>query len=67
MGRYIETKKGLKTLLKRYEEAGVTDDQYPGDEWIKVIKGCIKEGLPMDEVDYENTPKHLRPLWKGLK
>ena len=66
MGRYIETKKGLKTLLKRYKEAGVTDDQYP-DEWIKVIKGCIKEGLAMDEVDYENTPKHLRPLWNGLK
>ena len=67
MSRFIETKKGLKTLLKRYQAAGVTDEKYPIDKWITVIKGCIKEGLAMDEVDYENTPKELRPLWKGLK
>lgn len=66
MGRHIQTKKGLQTLLKRYEESGITDTTYP-DAWISVIKGCIKEGLAMDETDYENTPKQLRPLWKGLR
>ena len=65
--RYIESKKGLETLLKRYEEVGVTDEKYPVDRWISVIKGCIEEGLAMDEIDYENTPKELRHLWKGLK
>lgn len=64
---HIETKKGLQTLLKRYQEAGVTDEAYPVDRWISVIKGCIKEGLAMDEVDYENTPKELKPLWRGLR
>ncbi len=64
---YIETKKGLETLLKRYQEAGVTDEAYPVDRWISVIKGCLKEGLAMDEVDFENTPKELKPLWRGLK
>lgn len=63
---HIETKKGLQTLLKRYQEAGVTDEAYP-DRWISVIKGCIEEGLAMDEVDYENTPKELKPLWRGLR
>lgn len=63
---YIETKKGLETLLKRYQDAGVTDD-YSTDRWITVIKGCIKEGLAMDEVDWENTPAELKPLWRGLK
>ena len=68
---HIETKKGLQTLLKRYQEAGVTDetkDASGGYEahWITCIKGCIKEGLAMDEVDYENTPKELKPLWRGL-
>ena len=53
---YIETKKGLETLLKRYQEAGVTDqtkDASGGYEakWISTIKGCIEEGLAMDEVD----------------
>jgi len=64
---HIETKKGLQTLLKRYQEAGVTDEAYPVDRWISVIKGCIKEGLAMDEIDYENTPKELKPLWRGLR
>lgn len=63
---HIETKKGLTTLLKRYQEAGVTDERYPVDRWISVIKGCIEEGLAMDEVDYENTPRELKPLWRGL-
>ena len=66
MERRIETKKGLQTLLKRYQDAGVTDEKYI-DRWISVIKGCIEEGLPMDETDWENTPKELRPLWKGLR
>jgi len=63
---HIETKKGLTTLLRRYQEAGVTDERYP-DKWISVIKGCIEEGLAMDEVDYENTPRELKPLWRGLR
>ena len=63
---YIETKKGLETLLKRYQEAGVTDE-YSIDRWISCIKGCIEEGLAMDEVDWENTPAELKPLWRGLK
>lgn len=63
---YIETKKGLETLLKRYQEAGVTDDSSI-DRWISVIKGCIDESLAMDEVDYENTPIELKPLWRGLR
>ena len=64
---HIETKKGLQTLLKRYKEAGVTDEKYPIDRWISCIEGCIKEELAMDEIDYENTPEELRPLWRGLK
>ena len=72
MARHIETKKGLKTLLERYLKAGVTDktkDAEGGYEakWITCIKQCIQEGLAMDEVDYENTPAKLKPLWRGLK
>ena len=67
MSKHIETKKGLQTLLKRYQKMGVSDETYPIDKWISVIKGCIEEGLAMDEVDYANTPKELKPLWKGLK
>ena len=72
MARHIETKQGLKTLLKRYEEAGVTDSTKDATgsyeaKWLSTIKGCIEEGLAMDEVDYENTPDELKPLWKGLK
>ena len=66
MAHYIETKKGLETLLKRYLEAGVTDESSI-DRCISCIKGCIEEGLAMDEIDYENTPVELRPLWRGLK
>ena len=72
MSKHIETKKGLETLLQRYSEAGVTDEtadasgRYEAD-WIKTIKGCIEEGLAMDETDYENTPRRLRTLGRGLK
>ena len=61
MEKRIKTTKGLKELLQRYEEAKANE------EWLKTIRGCIEEGLAMDEVDYENTPKELKPLWKGLK
>ena len=61
MEKRIETNKGLKELLKRYEEAKASE------EWLNTIGGCIKEGLAMDEIDYENTPKELKPLWRGLK
>ena len=70
--KYISTKKGLKTLLQRYLEAGVTDEtlditnSYKAS-WITCIKQCIEEGLAMDEIDYENTPLELRRLWSGLK
>lgn len=57
----IERKKDLLTLKERYLTAGANE------YWIRVIEGCIKEDLPMDEIDYENTPKELRKLWKGLK
>ena len=59
--KHIETKRGLEKLLNKYKEAKAP--QY----WIDVIEGCIKDGLAMDETDYENTPKELKPLWKGLK
>ena len=61
MEKRIETNKELKELLKRYEEAKASE------EWLNTIRGCIKEGLAMDEIDYENTPKELKPLWRGLK
>ena len=61
MGKRIETTKGLKELLKRYEEAKANE------ELLQTIRGCIEEGLAMDEIDYTNTPKELKPLWKGLK
>lgn len=72
MARYIETKKGLETLLKRYRDAGVTDQTKDVSgayeaKWISCIQGCIDDGLAMDEVDYENTPDELKPLWRGLK
>lgn len=57
----IRTKAGLKELLKRYIKAKA--DQ----EWLLTIQGCIAEGLAMDQVDYQNTPKELKPLWQGLK
>ena len=69
---YVETKKGLETLLERYLAAGVTDEtmdkgNHYQAQWISCIKGCIAEGLAMDEIDWENTPDELKPLWRGLK
>jgi len=61
MSQYIASKKGLKTLLKRYRKAGATDED------IKTVEGCIREGLAMDDTDYENAPKAIRKLWAGLK
>ena len=61
MEKRIETNKGLKELLKRYEEAKANE------EWLQTIRGYIEEGLAMDEIDYTNTPKELKPLWRGLK
>lgn len=72
MARHIETKKGLETLLARYKAAGVTNQTKDATNsyeacWIATIEGCLEEGLAMDEVDYENTPDELKPLWRGLK
>ena len=74
---YIGTKKGLETLLKRYKAAGVTDQTKDANncyeaKWLTTIQQCIDsqngpEPIGMDEVDYENTPKELKPLWRGLK
>ena len=68
--KHISTKKGLQTLLQRLKEMKEREiDTYFEDYeyWVRVVEGCIKEGLAMDEVDYENAPKWFRPLWKGLK
>jgi hypothetical protein len=72
MAKHIETKKGLQTLLARYQKAGVTDQTRDATgsyeaKWISTIRGCIDEGLAMDETDYDNTPRELRPLWNGLR
>lgn len=70
MGKHIETKKGLRTLLERLKnmkEYDIVDVLPDYDYWVKVVEGCIKEGLAMDEVDWDNSPKWFRPLWKGLK
>lgn len=70
--KHIETRKGLETLLNRYLENGVNDQTKDASNsyeahWISSIKNCIENNLAMDEDDYENTPKSLRKLWKGLK
>ena len=73
MARHIETKQGLKTLLKRTKEYGdkaIYEEGFHLDEfiyWRKVVEGCIDENLAVDEVDYENAPSWFRPLWRGLK
>ena len=70
---YIEIKKGLDALLKRtkeYGEKAIHEEGSNLDEftyWRRVVEGCIKEGLAMDEVDWENTPTWFKPLCKGLK
>lgn len=61
LSKHIQTKKGLQELLRRYENAGA--EQY----WLDVIKGCIKDNLAMDEIDYDNTSTELRKLWRGLE
>ena len=58
--KVIETKKGLETLLKRCQEKGL-------DEAVQIIKGCLKEDLAMDELDYENLGKEYQQCCKGLK
>lgn len=67
MARYIETKKGLKTLLERMDDLKGASKYQDFDYWKKVVEGCIEENLVMDEVDYENAPDWFRPLWRGLK
>ena len=51
--KHIQTKEGLKTLLKRYQETGITDNT-----WISVIKGCIKEGLAMAMLTHQKNLNH---------
>ena len=67
MARYIESKKGLKTLLERMDDLKGAFKYQDFDYWKKVVKGCIEENLAIDEVDYENAPDWFRPLWRGLK
>lgn len=66
MARHIETKKGLRDLLKRMEsldKENLEDYEY----WHTCVVQCIEEGLAMDETDYENAPRWFRTLWGGLK
>ena len=67
MARYIESKKGLKTLLEIMDDLKGAFKYQDFDYWKKVVKGCIEENLAIDEVDYENAPDWFRPLWRGLK
>lgn len=64
--RRIESKKGLKEILNRIEKEQV-QDKAEKDYWKLVVLGCINDTLALDEVDYANSPKWLKPLWKGLK
>ena len=69
--KHHETKKGLETLLKRYLEAGVTDETMDANggyqaDWIRTIKGCIEEGFAMDKTDYENTLMNLENFGEDL-
>lgn len=65
--RHIESKKDLKTLLRRMEDLKGADKLEDYEYWVKVVQGCIDEGLAMDEIDYENAPRWFRPLWTGLR
>ena len=67
MARHIESKKGLESLLDRLMDLKGGNKLPEFDYWVSVVKGCIEEGLAMDEVDYENAPEWFRPLWRGLK
>ena len=64
---YISTKKGLQTLLQRLEDLKGGDKFQDYAYWVSCVRGCIDEGLAMDEIDYENAPDWFRPLWRGLK
>lgn len=66
--KHIETKKGLAELLARMERKQADSPQELEDfaYWVAAVKGCITEGLAMDETDYENAPKWLKPLWTCL-
>lgn len=65
--RHIETRKGLETLKNRMENLKGASKNEDYEYWMKVVDGCLKEGLAMDEIDYENAPKWFRPLWTGLR
>ena len=67
MARYIESKKGLETLLERLENLKGGEKLHDYHYWVSVVRGCIAEKLAMDEIDYENAPDWFRPLWRGLK
>ena len=58
--KYIESKKGLETLLKRCQAKGL-------EEAVKIIKGCLQDNLAMDEDDYNNLGKEYQQCCKGLK
>ena len=68
----IETKKGLEKMLERMAALKKAADEEGGElqdyeYWVLVVKGCIEEGLAMDEVDRELSPDWLAPCWRGLK
>ena len=68
--RHIETKQGLERLLAKMDKIAAdkpAKDLPEYDYWYKVVKGCIEEGLAMDETDYELAPRWFRNLWTGLK
>lgn len=69
MTRHIETKSGLKILLKRMEELNQQSrvDLEDYEYWHTCVAQCIEEELAMDETDYENAPAWFKPLWRGLK
>ena len=67
MARHIETKEGLETLFKRLDALENFDDLPDYHYWYSVVRGCIDEGLAMDETDWELAPDWFRPLWRGLK
>ena len=69
MIKHIETKQGLKTLLKRMEELDrqSREDLEDYEYWYTCVSKCIEENLAMDETDYENATSWFIPLWRGLK
>lgn len=68
--KHIESKQGLERLLARMEKVAAekpAKDLPEYDYWYKVVKGCITDGLAMDETDYELAPHWFRCLWTCLK